>query len=550
MGRNTNLAAYALAGALALGTQEAYAQQRNTRPDSANPRTAMSYDSAMARIRARRDSIGRIQQRQDTTRARGDSTRIAQDTSRNNYFLNSRADSLRPVSGLFASPFGYYCPTQENTICPTIRQRPTAIDSPRTRADSLQTRTPRTADSAQQRSYLHSVGYLTTAGNGSLLENPVLPLTFPADLRTILSADSGVRFSARPPREYLRSVARNQDDSPRGRVFRQYLENLARTIPSGDAASRARLNQALRNDAIITEEEARRVREGPVALIAQRGHESFGGIFYITHDTSSADARRYQQALRSIIANYQRRIMALEDSLSATRDSLSETRESRTRPDTTGAGERNRTRRDSIANEVERARRHDKTPGFRAGLEAQFGTNEELALGAFADARVISGIRLGLFANYSIPSLRGELYLFPVSADTTQRATQLIGPATYETRTDEIRTHANEEGRAEAGASLILTPSKYFEIFGTAGAKLLKRNETIDGISTIETETNGLPRQPAETITGTRENSSYEVRPSFSAGIRINPVRRISIEGSLSRTGGQNRGKAGLRFNF
>jgi hypothetical protein len=562
--------AYTLAGALALGTQEAYAQQRPTRSDTLGSGAISNYDSTLARkIRAERDSLGRSQQRQDTTRTRVDSTqqrnygasRTNQDTLRSGYnFLNSRRDSpRRAIGGLFVPPFGYFCQTTRDAICPTITPKPTVVDSPRTRnarADSTRTGT----DSTQQRNYVNSLGELTMAGSGRLMADYIQPLDYSSttNLNGIFST-RGLQFSFVDAKHYLEAMARNigSDSSLTGteRGFRNYVTNLSRHTPRSNPTTLRVLNQAAR-DGIISPLELRDnngrllVEQGYYMLIARKGGESVPILFH-------AENYAERTPITGIARQDSSRIARTRDSTTTERPRqpitnptitarIQATRDSMARANLQREIAERRVRYDATA----RARRQSRLRhSFEAGLEAEFGENEELDFGAFANIRVIPGVRLEAFGNYTLPSQRGS-YLTEQTTDTTERARELIGPGTYKFRTDETTTRAEERGVAEAGLGLTFIPFRFLDLFVREGAKVLEREETIEGRSTIGFERNSLPLGTPQIITNTRYNSSHITRPSFTAGARLNLSRRLAIEGSYNRVGSQNRGKAGLRFTF
>lgn len=459
----------------------------------------------------------------------------------------ARPDTSTSISGLFTVPWGRYC-QMPRVVCPTIIPRPTAIDSPRTKADS-----------AQQRRYMNSLGELTMAGSGRLMADYIQPLDLSSttDLNGIFSA-RGLQFSFNNAKQYLENIARNMgsDSSLTGteRAFRNYIGNLARHTPRSNPASLRILNQAVR-DGTIWPSELRDsngrllVENGYYMLVARKGRESVPILFHAENysgrtpvtETTRQDTSRIRTRVDSLRTDSTARArQTARDSTAREnlRRQIAE-RSARATADSTARARR-----------LVKERTHKPRPGVQVGLEAQFGTNQELELGAFANARVIPGIRLEAFANYTLPSQSGNLYLNEQSTDTTIRARENLGDGVYRFRTDDITTLAEETGIAEAGLGLTVTPFRFLDLFVREGAKLLEREETISGRSTIGFERDNLPSGTPQVITNTRENSSYVTRPSFTAGARINLNKRLSLTGSYNRVGSQNRGKAGLRFTF
>lgn len=472
-------------------------------------------------------------QSRPTTSTRTDSSKT-QST-----FLAPRGNPLDSViPGLFTMPWSEYCTTDaaRRRVCPPALSELTQTGQ------------------HPSRNYMRNLNGLTMAGNGMLLSNYIHSLVLPATI----SSDSEMHFSVQAPREFLRRIARNQDNSPRGRAFRRYLENLAQNIPAGDAASRARINQALQNDGTITLEEARGIREGPVAIIARKGRESAGGVFNISYGGSSANTQRYQHTLDSLTEDYNERIRGLNDTLESTRAVL-RTANARLAQNARDSIARANIQREALERQARQRAAQTRQPEFvpptehkirntlEFGVETEYGTNNELTAGVFANVRLFSGLRLEAYGNLS--AVREKLYSTGVTQDTALRAAELIDGGTEKYRIDETTTSTRERGVYEFGGRIVIQPSKGLDLFLGAGQRGLTGIVDIDGKSTIYFTRNGAQLGPDNVITNSQTNNVHSSELALSAGARIN-LGRFGIQGSYNKEGKRDIWKVGGRVNF
>ncbi len=201
---------------------------------------------------------------------------------------------------------------------------------------------------------------------------------------------------------------------------------------------------------------------------------------------------------------------------------------------------------DSTKEEEAKPEKNAGGPGF--GLEAGVGNNGEKTVGVFGDVPLTSWLKLGAYANYS--AARGNSYSYDERTEITQRERQLIGPATYKQRTDEITTTLEDMARAEVGAGITLKISENVEIPFRVGAKILNEKEIKEGKSTIVHERNAQILGEAKTITGQTESDSPVNRLSLSAGAIYNINKNLAVGAEFNRTGNYNQGQVNLRVGF
>ena len=435
------------------------------------------------------------------------------------------------------------------------------------------------------RRYMPS-GELTTIGSGRLLGSYVQRLdlssrTEPVDFRNVISNSKGTRFFVANARNYLMNIANRKDDfyvTPEGRAFRNYLVNLARHTPRTDVKTRRILNRALR-DGVINPSEIRDslgrplIKETPVMIIGYKGRESAAGLFYV--NLSQSQVRRNYLGEREKARTDSIRIAR---SAQARADSINEARRLREqqRSDSILAATQDSIRRagataDSLRREQEaRQRVPQATPdtthyefippiykaprsrGLEFAVGATYSTDQELGLGLEISAGLTNWLRLGAYGSYKIPQ---EHSIRVMPADTTQRATQLIGPGTYKSRTDVTTISDRQKGNVyEAGAEFSVTPLSWLDLFARAGARFDNVARMTDEKSTIEFTRDGALLQAPSVIEDSVASNMHPIYASFSGGARFNLTKNLFLEGSYSRieskTGNQNRGKLGVGFKF
>jgi hypothetical protein len=189
-----------------------------------------------------------------------------------------------------------------------------------------------------------------------------------------------------------------------------------------------------------------------------------------------------------------------------------------------------------------------ETSGPRFGLEAGVGNNGEKTVGIFGNVSLTPWMKLEGFADYSVA--RGNAYSYSERTEITQRERQLIGPATYKQRTDEITTTLEDMARAEAGAGITFRISENVEIPLRVGTKILTEKEIKEGKSTIVHERNMQVLGETKTITGQTESDNQVNRLSLSAGAMYNFNNNISVGGLFNRVGEHNSGRINLRVKF
>jgi len=449
---------------------------------------------------------------------------------------NTRPDSSRTAIPL--QPIWYFsshCPT--NTPC-----EPGAnYDSSRTNLRSL----PAT-DAQRQRTFINQNGEWTTAGDGIFAKSFVndVPLYpggyFP--LAQFFDSREPMQFSFIDAKRGLERIARNiPTNTGRERAFRNYLQNLARETEPNDENSLRALNSAV-EDGIIDYNEIRgNIREGTYLAMVRTRTESVPVLLNLSFGyNEERENLPITQADTAIPRAPRARIPPHGFRADHELEPANITREE----PRNGVGKERGQRRGHKVLSQERQRR-----ALELGIETGYGIgNQELTIGGFANARIIPGIRLEAYGNWS--ALREDPYLTDSSTNTTQRERVLVGPGTYKLRTDEITTSNHERGVWEYGGRVLIGPTNWLDFVFGAGAKKLDGIQNTDGRSTISFLRNDVPLGNPEVISNSLENRTSPTRLSLEAGARANIGRNLGIGASYNRIGRQNNGKVNFIVRF
>lgn len=466
-------------------------------------------------------------------------------TTRSPPFYDSlQARSHAPVSGLFASPFEWYCPTEKNTIC----IRPTKIDSTRITTNRSQRQ--------QAPIYTYDLD-LTAAGNGIFISdfiynydisegelpfNRMFGSTLPIRVHF---EDARTNIEAR-----IRSMGPDSALTGEQRAFKQYLMTILPNTSRNDSASLRILNRAAA-DLVISPNELYnngQLTIKPDLYVANisNGKASLSMIMYID-ESGRLSKSQVDSIVRERTSNShefvrydlidQGRINALQDSLRKERfraDSIA--RERRRIPESMAV-------RENPPEFVPQEKKEGR--GLEAMFEVGGTTRGELSVGALLSAH--SGQwGIGAFGNYFVVNNNES----QSQTDTTQRSTELIGPGTYKDRTDFSTVYTREHGNGVAGMELTFAPASWLDLAYRVGAEFEKKNSTETDTSVINITRNGqsLPGQPT-TIENSQSISSNDTRLSMTAGARFY-IGKLNLGVYYNRVGKKNRGiiSGGFRF--
>ncbi|MCX6749138.1 MAG: hypothetical protein NTW17_00120 [Candidatus Pacearchaeota archaeon] len=421
--------------------------------------------------------------------------------------------------------------------------QPVAVESTQARTRNLQNRIlsgnyclSATGEGIYLKNFCHDVE-LGSDSRINLNQRFSLSATVGNDNYEVITGREGVRYGLR--------MLRRGRLTPEKRASITYLENLLQRMSENDSASVSLLEQDAQNgilgDGI---NDLSQIHEGIYAFVAKSGRSGRyvenGMPIFVNIRIPGRETRAQEQAQRDTAAAHEgeraQRVVA---------------------PTDTGDANYRRGRAPVRANaEAARTLAPQRTGQefvpprtarrvFGAGLEAAIGTDNELILGMFANARIIPGIGLELSGRYF--SRRGDSDFIRSPTDTTERATEHIG-STYKTRTDEITTSFDEKGFVELGGRILIEP---------AGVKIFDRTEDIEGRSTIESIRNGNQLEAPQVITNSQRKSRNVTHPSLTAELRVHPFKNFFVSAGYNRTIGrgynpnqQNRGTFGVGFDF
>ncbi len=174
--------------------------------------------------------------------------------------------------------------------------------------------------------------------------------------------------------------------------------------------------------------------------------------------------------------------------------------------------------------------------GIRTGAFLS-GKKQIGMLGAVGEFPLSENFGLETFADWMF--MNGKPYFSEKSQNTTTRATQLIGPATYKTRVDQEEISTGETPFAQIGAGVNYNLSNAFEVGLGVGIKALRELTEKAQTSTISFERNNVLLGLPETIKNNEQSKSVKFRPSGNAKLRLNLWKGGSLDAVLDATVGK-----------
>ena len=184
---------------------------------------------------------------------------------------------------------------------------------------------------------------------------------------------------------------------------------------------------------------------------------------------------------------------------------------------------------------------------IKFGVEASAGTELEGIIGGFVSVPASSWLNLDAYAGFFANN--GYYIARNASEIITARETELIGPATYKKRTDEIKTISKKSPIAEIGTGAVVDLGKGFGIPMRAGIEIFKEEKTKIGRSTIEFERNNSPLRTPSVIENTAVENSTGSKFALSAGLAYKINSSLSVE-ALFNSGLKNSGRLKLKYTF
>lgn len=400
-------------------------------------------------------------------------------------------------------------------------------------------------DSLMKDLKIYSQEDLTVTGKSLFLVSDYTPLNLSEgeyyDFNEKLNSSEGVNYGIIDPKK-LKDIIKNDSlDS----VLKRRFENLYEKA-NFDSTSLSNLEKVV-SDGIINHDELENVKSGVYGVHAYNSEEGVIRFIDIQKNSDEYDISGVENIQYDVIEDILKEI-GNENLYEVPKDTVEKsTSKDKEKSKDILEEKVTESEKKEVLKETKLKKEREKRLNSKLGLEASFGTNNEFVYGAFVDIPVTRNISAEIYADHY--ALRGDAIHSQNSSEITEREKQLIGPGTYKERTDEIITDIKENIVADFGGGITFKLGEKISLPSRAGFGLVKKNENLEGKSTIKFERNMEPLGEESVITNTKENEEFKGVLTFGTGLEFN-LGKFSIGASFNKVGEKQGGRLNMRYRF